>query len=165
MWKSSRRRRAARGVFVFAAVLALTLMVSSAALADGNGATTFTQTFHNAVQTMPSNNPCTGASGNVTLVYNGVFHYTINKAGDFWDTSNQTGTFTFVPDDTSQPSYTGTFHMWFGDSFNNHNQVNHFTFQVHGIGSDGSTLDFHETAHFSVSASGMVQTFDKPVCG
>lgn len=154
-----------RGTLATVAVVCLLLLTLSSALADGNGATTFTQTFHNAVATMPSANPCTGVPGTVTLTYNGVIHFTVNKAGDFWDTGNQTGDFVFIPDDASQPSYTGHFHNWFGDSFNNRNQVDHFTFQVNGVGSDGSTLTFHEVGHFSVSASGAVETFDKPTCG
>ncbi len=154
-----------RGALVCVATACLLLLTLSSALADGNGATTFTQTFHNAVDSFPNPNPCTDVPGTVTLTYNGVFHFTVNKDGDYWDTGNQTGDFVFTPDDASQPSYTGHFHNWFGDSINNHNQVDHMTFQLNGVGSDGSTLTLHEVAHFSVSATGMVESFDKPTCG
>lgn len=159
------KRLLLRGTVAFVAIVCLLLLTVSSAFADGNGATTFTQTFHNAVDTFPDTNPCTGVPGTLTITYNGVFHFTVNKAGDFWDTGNQTGDFVFIPADVSQPSYTGHFHIWFGDSINNQNQVDHMTFAVNGVGSDGSTLTFHEVAHFSVSASGMVETFDKPTCG
>lgn len=165
----TRKRLLLRGMLAFVAIACLLLLTVSTAFADGSGATTFTQTFHNQVDTMSSENPCTHAPGTVTLTYNGVFHFTVNKAGDFWDTGNQTGDFVFIPDVipgvAPQPSYTGHFHFWFGDSINNRNMVDHSTFQVNGVGSDGSTLQFHEVAHFSVSASGMVETFDKPTCG
>lgn len=159
------KRLLLRGTLACVATACLLLLTLSSAFADGNGATTFTQTFHNAVATFPNTNPCTGAPGTLTITYNGVFHFIVNKAGDYWDTGTQTGDFVFLPDDATQPSYTGRFQNWFGDSINNHNQVDHMTFTVHGAGSDGSTLIFHETAHFSVSASGMAETFDKPTCG
>ena len=38
------------------------------------------------------------------------------------------------------------------------------TFSVHATGTDGSTISFHEVAHFGVSATGVVVSFDKPVC-
>ena len=157
-----------RRLAVIGAVLGLLVLGASTALADGNGSTTFTQTFHNAVDTMPSPNPCSGVPGTVTLTYNGVIHYTVNKAGGFWITGNQTGDFSFVPDVAGQPSYTGTFHNWFGESDNRQNNVNHFTFQVRGIGSDGSALNFHETEHVSTNANAngaVVVSFDKMTCG
>src|SRR5579859_5606105 len=157
---------ALRRVCVVGAVLSLVILAASTTLADGNGATTFTQTFHNAVTTMPSGNPCSGVPGDVTLTYNGVFHITSNKAGDFWVTGNQTGDFSFVPSVGGAPSYSGNFHLWFGDSSNNQNDVNHFTFQLQGVGSDGSVLTFHETEHVSTDANGnIVVSFDKMTCG
>lgn len=157
---------ALRCVGVVSAVLGLVILTASTTLADGNGAITITQTFHNAVTTMPSANPCSGVPGNVMLTYNGVIHYTIDKAGDFWTTGNQTGDFSFIPSVASQPSYTGHFHNWFGESDNRQNNVNHFTFQVQGVGSDGSVLSFHETEHVSTDANGnIVVSFDKMTCG
>lgn len=167
----SRRRTATLGVFAalglaLAATLGLALVATPAALADGNGAQTFTQTFHNAIDSFPQSNPCTGSPGTVTITYNGVFHVTVNKAGDSWATGTQTGDFVFVPDDASQPSYTGHFTTWFGLSDNNQNGVDHSTFTIHGTGSDGSSLTFHDTAHVSTNANGVVTvSFDKATCG
>jgi hypothetical protein len=159
------KRGALRGTVVACAVIALLVVAAVPALADGQGATTFTQTFHNATDSFATPNPCTGAPGTVTITYNGVLHFTVNKAGDFWATGTQTGDFVFVPDDPTQPTYTGHFTTWFGDSDNRQNEVEHSTFTVHGTGSDGSTLQFHDTMHLSVSASGAVVSFDKPRCG
>src|SRR5438034_6370175 len=92
-----------------AAFFALSLPVS----ASGAGAVSFTQTFHNAVQTMPVPNPCTGAPGTVTLTYNGVAHAPFLTsgvgAGTGWGTFTATGAVACVPTDSSQPSLSGDF--------------------------------------------------------
>jgi hypothetical protein len=95
------------------AVLLVSITMISAA---GAGAVTYTQTFHNATDSFPAANPCTGAPSTATLTYNGVMHYTVNKAGDVWATGTQTGSFVLVPDDPTQPTYTGHFTTWFGVS-------------------------------------------------
>ncbi len=145
------------------------LVLALPAAANGAGAVSFTQTFHNATDSFPSPNPCTGVSGTVTVIYNGVFHVTMLTsgigAGTFWATGTQTGTFTFAPDDPAQPTFAGRFTAWFGDNNNLRNGSETSTFSIRGTGSDGSTLNFHEVMHASVSASGAVNTFDKPTCG
>ena len=153
------------GAVMSGAVIALLVVAARPAVAGGQGATTFTQTFHNATDSFATPNPCTGAPGMVTITYNGVLHFTVNNAGDFWATGAQTGDFVLTPDDSTQPTYTGHFTTWFGDSDNRQNEVEHSTFTVHGTGSDGSTLQFHDTMHLSVSASGALVSFDKPRCG
>ena len=153
---------------ISAAIVAGWLLAVPAA-ANGAGAVSFTQTFHNATDSFPSPNPCTGASGTVSVIYNGVFHVTTLTsgigAGTFWATGTQTGTFTFTPNDPTQPSFTGRFTAWFGDNNNLKNGSETSTMSIRGTGSDGSTLTFHEVMHASVSASGVVNTFDKPRCG
>lgn len=145
--------------------ITLLMLSLSAGLARGDGATVFTQTFHNATQTFPAANPCTGAPGTVTTTYNGVAHMTQLATGEFWATTTLTGDFTLTPTDPSQPTFTGHFEVWFGVSANNQNFVAHSIFHIHGTGSDGSTLTFQDVVHFSVSASGVVISFDKPSCG
>jgi hypothetical protein len=149
------KRGALLGAVMSGAVIALLVVATRPAVADGQGATTFTQTFHNATDSFAAPNPCTGAPGMVTITYNGVLHVTVNKAGAF----------ALTPDDLTQPTYSGHFTTWFGDSDNRRNGVEHSTFTAHGTGSDGSTLRFHDTMHLSVSASGAVVSFDKPSCG
>lgn len=153
-------------VFAILMLVALLLFPASSALADGNGSTTFTQTFHNATDSFVDVIPCLGAPATITLTYNGVLHYTVNKAGDFWATGTQTGSVEAVPLDSSLPTYTGHFTTWFGTSDNKQNSVDHSTFTVHATGSDGSRLTFHDTMHVSTNANGvLVVSFDKPVCG
>src|SRR5262249_43513261 len=159
------KRGALLGALMVCALIALHLVVSPSAAAAGQGATTFTQTFHNATDSFAAPNPCTGVPATATLTYNGVLHFTVNKAGDFWATATQTGDFLLRLDDPYQPTYTGHFTACFGVSDNRQNGVDHSIFTIHGTGSDGSTLQFHDTMHLSMSASGAVVSFDKPSCG
>lgn len=151
-----------RGAIAACAVVAWLFVGALPAFADGNGAQTNTITMKNAyIPFGPGPNPCTGASGTLAATsVNGVLHETINKAGDIWDTGTLTGTFQFVPDDSSLPTYTGHGTTWFGDSLNNLNSVNHFTMNLNLTGTDGSTVTYHEVGHFSVSATGIPNTFD-----
>ncbi len=150
------------------------LALAGPASAAGAGAVSFTQHLSNVVVDQEATaNPCTGASGTLTQTAdNGVAHITIltsgQGAGTFWATFTATGTASFVPDDPSQPSYTGKFTIWDGENGNLNNQVATFTGTFHLTGTDGSILRLHDTSHMNVSASGIGGiSFDKPVltCG
>ena len=120
---------------------------------------TYTCTVHmsNSTQTMPVTpiacpDGSTVPGGLLTItINNGVFHITINKAGDVWDTGTIEGTFVFVTD--TGVTYTGHFTQWFGDSLNNQNQVSHFTGSFVGTAADGSHLNLHFDFHISTSAT------------
>ena len=152
-----------RRALAFLVVVGVLLFPVSSAFAEG--AITFTETFHNVTETFSDVNACTGDPGTVTITYNGVVHVTLLPNGTSHFTITQTGDVVFVPDDPSLPTYTGRFTIWSGFNSNNKNGAGTFTFTVHVTGSDGSTLKFHVTEHFSVSASGIVNTFSKPRCG
>ena len=156
------RAKFAVAVLVVAVAALVAVPVASPA---GAGAVSFTQNWHNVTETSTDVNPCTGAPGTLTLTYNAVFHLTTLENGTYWATFTQTGAFSFVPFDSSQPSYTGHFTVWDGDNWNNRNTTETVTFMVRGTGSDGSTLRFHEVEHISSSASGATLSFDKPRCG
>jgi hypothetical protein len=128
-------------------------------------ATSQTFHFHNETDSFPTDNPCSGVPGTVTVTFNGVVHMTTLDSGAVHGTETMTGTFSFVPDDPSQPSYTGRFTSWDGFNANSQNFTATATFRVRGTGSDGSTLTFHDNAHFSVSATGVTISFDRPRCG
>ena len=160
-----------RAVLAIIAVLlgldlgSLLALGAPAALAGGNGATTFTQNQHGVTDTMPSANPCTGDTGKLTETFNDIFHGTINKTGS-WFTGTTEGWFTFVPDDPTKATYTGHFATWFGDENNLQNDVEHSTLNIHATGSDGSTLAFHENAQAAMNANGVITvSFDKMSCG
>ena len=69
-----------------------------------------------------------------------------------------------LSDDPSLPTFTGHFTQWFGENSNQQNFATTFTFTIIGTGSDGSSLKFHETAHFSATPQGATLEFDKPMC-
>jgi len=143
------------------------LLTAGAALADagGQGTVTITEHAHNVqLFSDPVTNPCTGEDGTLTAIAaNEVFHLTFFTNGDeFWVTSTDEGTATFTPDNPNGVSASGHFASWFGESFNNKNDVQHFTNTFNLRGSDGSRLVAHETAHLSTNAAGVVTViFDK----
>jgi hypothetical protein len=156
-------------------------VASVPALAGGNSSTpcapvpqastcTFTQNVHGMLQTFPTTVPCVDPmtsppTGILTITFNAVFHVTVNQAGDGWITTTTEGDFSFTPFDPARPSYTGHFATWFGGSFNMNNAVIHDTFNVHGTGSDGSTLTAHFINHVNLSSTGVpTLVFDKAVC-
>jgi hypothetical protein len=114
-------------------------------------ATSFTETVRGVTETFPEVNPCSGATGTVTVTYNAIFHVTDDPQGGFHITGTQTGTFTFVPNDASEPSFTGRFTTWFGGNVSTNTDGFWSTFRVRGTGSDGSTLLFNAVEQFHVS--------------
>ena len=71
-----------------------------------------------------------------------------------------------MPVDSSQPTYRGHFTNWFGDENNKQNGVEHSTFNVNAWGSDGSHLLFHDNAHATMNANGVITvSFDHAFCG
>ena len=156
-----------RAVGVAWLVAAIGLLSAGAALADAGGQGTVTTTEHAHDVVFFSDhvvNPCTGAPGTVTAIAaNEVFHVTLFTASDeFWLTGTAEGTATFTPDDPSGVSATGHFADWFGESFNEKNDVQHFTNTFNLRGTDGSHVVAHETAHLSTNGSGEVTVvFDK----
>jgi hypothetical protein len=97
-----------RFIALVAAIAGLALLATSSALADPPEVETDVQkdvtiTFEN------SEDRCTGEPGTTTLTFNIVFHTTEQGPGVFHQNQALTGTFTFVPDDPSEPSYSGHF--------------------------------------------------------
>lgn len=95
-------------------------------------------------------------------VQNGVFHVTINTAGDLWDTSTFEGPFTFVS--SRGVTYTGHYTEWFGDSVNNKNAVSTGTLNFVGTNGVGSMLNLHLLFHFAISPDGNPTFFMKTTC-
>jgi len=153
----------------FAAVVAATVPLLSAAGAGAAGAVSVTEHINNEVLFSEHDvNPCTGDPGTVTATATtGVFHMTTLANGTFHLTGTAQGTITFVPDNPADASASGHFASWFGDNGNLNNEAATSTFNAVLSGSDGSRVGVHDTAHFSTSASGLTITFDKPhmTCG
>jgi hypothetical protein len=133
--------------------LLVALFTPMAALAQ---AETTTVHFSDTV-TFPDVNPCTGATGTTTDTFKGVTHVTALPDGSFHETTTVTDRFTFVPDDPSQPTYTGKGTFWAGANLNSQNNFTAtVTINVHAKGSDGSRLTLHVVAHVTLLADGTV---------
>lgn len=147
------------GAVTLAAMLALLTTGAAFADAGGQGTVTVTQQYRDLpLFSQPVPNPCNGASGTIAATANTAFeHETYFTTGpEFWFTSTAEGTATFTPDDSTGVSASGHFAEWFGESFNNKNDVQHNTSTFNLKGSDGSHIVVHETFHFSTNANGVV---------
>jgi hypothetical protein len=154
-------------------VLVLLALVVPAGLAQASSPpVTITETF-SQTETFTDVVPCQENLGayDITLTERGVFHVTaaaIDEEGNFVApyhvTGTTTGTFVAVPSDGTGPTFTGHFTNWFGENENPNNSTGTVTFSVHGRGSDGSRISFHEVFHYRINALGVEVSFDKPSC-
>jgi hypothetical protein len=110
------RRQRTRGVtqrvvILVAAVAGLALLPIPPALADPPDVNTVIR--RDVTLSFASADPCTGAAGTSTITFDVVGHVTFHGVEDglavFHSNQTQVGTFTFVPDDPSLPSYSGRF--------------------------------------------------------
>ncbi len=169
-----------RPLLALLGVMAGLLAISTPVSAGGNSPTpcslgpqpttcTYTANVSDLSQTSPSNLLCVDPpngppTGIVTVTYGYVFHETVDQAGDGRFTSTVTGGLSFIPFDSSRPSYTGHFETWSGASMNQNNAMFHDTNNLTLTGSDGSHLSVHMIDHMAISASGITFQFDKAVC-
>jgi len=140
--------------------LLVALLTPMAALAQAETTTThFSETV-----TFPDFNPCTGATGTSTDTMKGVTHVTALPDGSFHEHTALTDTFTFVPDDPSQPTYTGKSTFWAGDNLNPQNNFNTTFTSIFVVkGTDGSKISGTEVGHVTQQPDGTVTVeFDRP---
>ncbi|HET7475977.1 MAG TPA: hypothetical protein VFJ97_08135 [Dermatophilaceae bacterium] len=146
------------------AVPSLTLS-GPAAVAGGNGTYTFTQTEHGRVGVVRNVNVCTGDRVIVRTVTNSVFHVTVTKNGLHFAGAAER-TMTLTPLDPSKVTYEGHSTVTFVNAFNNRTTAVSETYNITARGSDGSHLKFHQTAHATADADGVVTVdFDRQWCG
>jgi len=126
------------------------------------GAAPVTRTqVHDVTSTTPGFNPCTGLTDTQTLTYHLVTQTNIDARGGYHYMVNQNGTVSFVPDDPTQPTYSGTFH--YTDNVNSPAPTlgyeNTVVETVNGRFSDGTRgfLQIHE--HLTVNANGDTTVF------
>jgi hypothetical protein len=162
-----------RRIAAMAIVAVAALAMAAVAFAGTNGAGTQTFTQHGTndvfIDNPAGHNPCTGDSGHLLAVSShDVFHATQQADGTFWVTGTAEGTVTFTADNPSNPSLSGHFTLWFGESSNNQNDVQHDIGNFNLTGTDGSHVALHMADHLSTNAQGVVtvQFFVKSVtCG
>ena len=142
-----RVRLLARGALVG---LLVALLIPMAASAQAETTTT----HFNLTGSTADINPCTGEPGTLTETIKGVTHVTELPNGTRHETTTGTGTFTFVPEDPSQPTYTGRETFWNGQNFNGKTFTLTFTAHVTATGSDGSRLTAHFVGHVTINPDG-----------
>jgi hypothetical protein len=133
------------------------------------GAVTSTQIFKDVTQSFPFANPCTGALGTVTITFSGIMHVTSQSsgpnAGTFHVSGNETGSGVLTPADPALPSYSGHFTSRFDTNTNADNGTATTNLNIHAVGSDGSLLNVHLVEHITITATGVVVSFDHLTCG
>jgi hypothetical protein len=136
-------------------LLMVLVLLSAALLAPAAAAAAETETIHfSGTDSRASQNLCSGAPGTLTIVFSGVVHTTDLGDGTLHMTGTTTGTVTFVPDDPSQPSYTGHLTERSGEGVDTITIANNIV--LHG--SDGSLGKLHILVHLTVNANGTVTT-------
>ena len=153
-----------RKLTLFGLVAVGAIGVSTPALAGGPP-DTFTDTQHNVTETIPFEGPCAGGPGMVTITSNSVFHVTQFEDGRFHISGNQTGKFSFDPDDPALGTTTGSFTNGFSDTGTSNTFSSTSNFSARGRTVDGELLRFHVTSHITIVGSDVIVQFDNLSCG
>ena len=150
---------------IISLVLALFLSLTASQAMAQDDANTFTKNVPEQTMTFPTVNPYTKGSGSMTIVFTGVFHATkpaeITGSELSRITGRQKGTFTFVPDDPSQPTISGRFHFSLTGTPQPHSDALNFAFRMDGLAPDGSLVTFVQTERAVVSEAGIDISFGK----
>ncbi len=129
-------------------IVGLVLMLGVAMPATALATTS--QTFH--LNGVPIDvGPAGCVAGDLTITGNGVFHQTVNNAGDVWITATLTGSAT-----DATAGFTGRATAWFGLEQNNRNFTSSFIAEAIGTLSDGTSLHIHVNGTFTVNAQGVI---------
>jgi hypothetical protein len=151
IWRRKIQRRLAITSLAFASLFGL---AASQATAQ-EGANSFSQDVPEQTITFPTVNPYTKASGSMTIIFSGIFHATRLAepigSGISRITGGQRGTFTFIPDDASQPTVSGKFRFSLAGKPEPHTNTIHFAFRMDGMAQDGSLVRFVQTERAVVS--------------
>ncbi|HEX3509715.1 MAG TPA: hypothetical protein VHT27_01325 [Solirubrobacteraceae bacterium] len=141
-----------------AAALAIAAIGAVPAHAASAGTETFTEHEHGVtLQEELTLNPCTGEPGElVAVAKNFKIHVTHQEDGNAWVTGTGNGSASFTPLAPEGVSYSGHFTVWFGESLNNKNKVEHSTQTYVLTGTDGSTVHVKMLYHLSTNAKGEV---------
>ena len=141
-------------------VVGLLLLIVPAALAES--ATTTTQRSRQVDVNPGETNTCNGSTGTITNDEQDVFHITTLPDGTYQLTGHSTAQVSFEPDDPAQPSYAGHETFSIVETSRSHSFTTTLRFHARLRGTDGSFITIGELVHFTVSASGVVVSFDKP---
>jgi hypothetical protein len=133
------------------------------------GSVTSTHIFTDITQTFRFAKTCTGALETVTISFSGVLQVTYlgsgPHAGTFRVSGTETGMGQLIPADPALPSYTGHFTIRFDTNTTADTGTATTNLNIHAVGSDGSLLYVHLVEHTTITATGVVVSFDHLTCG
>ena len=135
---------------ILVTVAAAIAAVASPQVAIAHGGNPIVETVVVAdADAVPFEGPCVAGLGTATLDFRNVFHITEFADGDVAITSNEAGTFTFVPDDPAQPSSSGRYRTGFHSSFTQNAGVDTSVLIVVGETQTGEVVRFQIRSHFT----------------
>jgi hypothetical protein len=109
-------------------------------------------------------NPCSGTEGTFTRTFNGVVQTVTRPDGSTlfrgWIRADDA---TFVPDDPSEPIFTGRETVHVSTVTNGSSATSTFVLHFWASSPDGTRTMFKEVEHMTFSASGNTVEFEKPV--
>ena len=147
-------RKMNRSFAIISLVLSLFCLTASGAMAQDEP-NSFSQEVPEKTSTFATINPYTKAPGSMTIVLSGVFHATRRADATGLEisrvTGGQQGTFTFVPDDPSQPTINGKFHFSLAGKPQPRTETIAFAFRMDGLATDGTRVSFIQLERAVVS--------------
>ena len=153
------------GLTYFAYLVFVVCLLLSATNTQAQTEATFSQQVPEQTITFLSINPYSKATGSMTITFKGIFYATrlteARGAGILGITGNQSGTFTFVPDDVSQPTIAGTYNFNLSGTTRAHTDTIDFDFRMDGTAPDGSKVTFIQRQRAFVNEGGLDVTFGK----
>jgi hypothetical protein len=160
---TSQRRRLISALGAVVAALALVVTAGPAAAHPAYGADVTREIIVNEVQVEHTNNNCSGAEGTFSRTFRGFVQTTTRPDGTTlfrgWIRADDA---TFVPDDPTQPTFTGREQVQVSMLSNSATTTTSFVLHFWATGSDSSKAAFKEVEHLTISAGGELE-FEKPV--
>lgn len=162
MKSTSQRRSFLRFPLKSLAFAFLLCFTTSSAIAQDDPNTISREVAEQTI-TFDSVNPYTKAAGKMTIVFSGIFHFTTAiedaQSGISRVAGSQAGTFTFVPDDPSQPTINGSFRFRLSGQTQKGRDVVDFAFSMTGMAQDGARLTLIQSQRVAIKADGLEISF------
>lgn len=160
--EASLRRISIQVSFITLSLGFLLCLTASAAFAQDDPNTISREVPEQTI-TFDTANPYTKAPGKMTIVFSGGFHFTKGpedtQAGTTRGIGARAGTFTFVPDDSSQMTVQGKFRFHLSGQMQKGRNVVDFAFTMTGLASDGSTSIFIQSESALLKDGGIEISF------
>jgi hypothetical protein len=162
MKSTSQRRSFLRFSLKSLAFAFLLCFTTSSAIAQDDPNTISREVAEQTI-TFDSVNPYTKAAGKMTIVFSGVFNFTTAfedaQSGTSRVAGAQVGTFTFVPDDPSQPPVSGGFRFRLAGRTQPRSNEVHFGFSMAGVAQDGTRFTFVQIERALIKEDGLEISF------